>query len=98
MGQSCSQDHWLGYHQQTGVFQVFEHSSIRRLEEAKERRRSWNVFPKRARKSSHAREYNIGLQSTLSVTLIEKLDSEQDVSSHSKTSMLKLNQVAHRKP
>ena len=37
------------------------------IDEAKERRRSWNAFQKRARKPSHAGEHDVGVQSTLRV-------------------------------
>ena len=54
------------------------------VDETKERRRwSWNSFQKRARKSSHARGSDSGVQSTLSVLRSAGSDPEQDASSDS---------------
>ena len=47
------------------------------------KRRSWNAHRKRARNSSHAREFDFSVQSNLFLFTIEKLDSEQDASSDS---------------
>ena len=53
------------YHQQAPSVQVFEHSSNRCIDEANERRSCWNACQKRAKQSSHARDYAFGVQSTL---------------------------------
>ena len=62
-GQTRSQDDGCIYHQQTPGVQVFEHSSIRCIDDAGggRRMRSWNTFQNRARRSSHARENDIGV-------------------------------------
>ena len=44
------------------------HAPNRFIDEAKEWRRRWHAFQKRARKSSHAREDDFGAQSTLFVS------------------------------
>ena len=67
MGQTRSQDDKRTYHQQAPGVQVFEHASHRCLDEAKERRRSLNPSHTRVTQSSHAREHDLGVQSTLFV-------------------------------
>ena len=64
--------------------QVFEHSSNRCIDEAKERRRSWKV-----RQSSHAREYDFGVQSTHFSALKSWIQNKMPV--HIRTSSLELN-------
>ena len=52
---------------QTPGVHVFENSSLRCIGEANERRRSRNAFQNRVTKPFHGREFDIGMQSTLSV-------------------------------
>ena len=63
-----------------GKHRVSEHSSIKCFDEVKDRRRSWNAFENRVRKSSHARENGFGVQSTPSVCVRSKIESRRNCS------------------
>ena len=60
MGQTLFRDDERTYHHQTSCVQVFEHVDITERE-------TWNALQERARKPCHAREFGVGVQSTLSV-------------------------------
>ena len=89
------------YHQQAPSVQVFEHSSNRYIDEAKERR-SWNAFQKRATQSSHAGKYDLGVQSTLIIFAVYNwIQNKMPV--QIQTSILESNQeevraLAHHRP
>ena len=55
-GQTRSHDEKWSCHQKTPGVHVFEQSWNSCIDEAKERRRSWNAFQKRVRQSSNVRE------------------------------------------
>ena len=102
VGQTRSQDDKRTYHQQTPGVQVFEHSSNKCIDEAKVRRRSWNAFQNRTRQSSHAREDDLGVQSTLCFFAV-KNGIQNKMPDKIQTSSLELNQeevtaVAHHRP
>ena len=56
-----AQDGKRTYLQRAPCVQAFVHLSNRCVDESKERRMSWNPFQKRNRKSSLAREYDLGV-------------------------------------
>ena len=62
----------ISHQQAPSVQEFFEHSSNRCIDDAKERR-SWKALQKRARQYSHARESDLGVQSTLFLFVVTKL-------------------------
>ena len=66
------------YHQQTSCVRVFKHASNRYID--MKEWETWKALRKPAEKQSHAREFDLCVQSTLSVFAV-KMDSAQDASS-----------------
>ena len=80
---------------------VFEHASNRCIDETKERR-SWSLFQKRVRHSTHARENDLGRQSTR-FSFRSEMWIQNNMSVRIQASSLDLNQeevtaMAHHRP